>query len=263
MPPIILSNGPKRSATSDEAGTTIIKYTMPAAPVSFHAPYELANTAGMINTSCVPSLVSYAVKALFVYPEQIHVLGSQRLQYRASSSLLRDVLRDLIPWYDPEDPDFCLKEVDPRLWATLAQSFSGLPDSFRTYHIPLDDQYLPLLQQIPSTEHFSLVTILELPDCAAVTDDTMLNLKQLSSLCALDISGTAVTTHGIQNLARTLVWNDLDDTDVTDKRGPWALRILDVRKCKSIDNDIFACAEQFILLTVLGASHVANIKSLT
>lgn len=252
MGPIILFKRPKQSVTSDEAGTTIVKTILPAAPVCLRAPYEFETTHE--NAYRVPSLISYTVRVLSAYPEQIYVLGSQRVQYRPSSD---DVLRELIPWYSPQDPGFSLKQVDPRLWATIVQIFSGLPDTFRTYHAPLSDQHLPLMQNIPSTSHFSLVTILELPDNPAVTDETILALKQLQTLCALDISGTAVTTNGIENLTRTLVWNDLDDTRVADRRGPWALRILDVRKCNGIDNNIFITVEKFILLTVLGMSHTA------
>ena len=256
--PIILRNLKKTSETSDEAGTTIIKSTYAAAP-SVRPPYEVITARG--NISCVPSLVSYAVRAMYAYPEQMHVLGRTKLQYRPSSSLVYDLLRELIPWYDPENPEFSLKEVDPRLWATVVQIFSGLPDSFRTYHVPLSDQYMPLLQQIHSTCDFSLITILELPGCPEITDDSIIELKQVSSLCALDISGTRVTAHGIKHLAGTLVWDNLDDSFVGKKRGPWALRILDVRKCKDIDNEIFASVSKFILLTVLGMFPTATPNS--
>lgn len=259
---IILWDQRKTSTASDAAGTTILKSTLPKAPALNCASYEFKSAEQ--STTRVPSLVSYALKALLAYPEQVHTIGSTRLQYQTPCSPRScDLLREVIPWYDPKDPNFSLSEVDPRLWVILAQLFSGLPDAFRTYRIPLSDQYIPLLQQIPSTPHFTLITILELAKCIEVTDETIIELKHLPGLCALDVSWTAVTAYGIQRLSRTLMWNELDDTRVAHRRGPWALRILDLRNCKNVDNEIFTSLPRFVLLTIVGESQTANIESHT
>jgi hypothetical protein len=164
------------SQTSDDAGTTISKSVHPPA-VHQPGPYD---SQANVSRVYVPSLAYFALKTLFEYPEQIHFLGSIRLRYQSPlSPLSYNVLRELIPFYDPNDPNFNLSGVDPRLWATLIQVFSDLPDTFRTYHIPLSDKHVPLLQQIPSSPHFSLITILELPSCPELTDNTIVELRYL------------------------------------------------------------------------------------
>jgi len=248
--PIILWDTRRHtSQTSDEAGTTISKSVHPPT-VHVQGPYESETDDPRVY---VPSLLYFALKSLFEYPEQIHALGPLRLRYQVpSSSHLYDVLRELIPCYDPSDPDFSINSVDPRLWATIVQVFSDLPDTFRTYRIPLADKHVPLLQQIPSTPHFSLITILELSGCLELTDETIIQLKCLSGLCALDASGTELSTHGLKNLSRTLMWSEDDNATIKERRGPWAIRILNLQNCMNIDNGIFICLPKFVLLSVIG-----------
>lgn len=237
------------SQTSDEAGTTISK-SVHHPLVHGPAPYESETDEPRVY---VPSLAYFAIKSLFEYPEQVHALGSLRLQYQTPSSALSyDVLRELIPFYDPSDPDFTLAEVDPRLWATVIQVFSGLPDTFRTYRIPLSDKHVPLLQQIHSTPQFSLITILELPGCPELTDETIIQLKCLPGLCALDASATKLGTHGMKNLSRTLMWSEDDGVTTRERRGSWAIRILNLQNCPNIDNGIFTFLPKFVLLSVIG-----------
>lgn len=252
--PITLWDHKRRTRqTTDDAGTTIFKSIIPSG-LPIPGPYE-AQTTETEPGVFVPSLVSLAIKKLSEYPDQIHALGHIRLRYQAPSShRSHDVLRELIPNYEPDAPDFDLQRVDPRLWATLVQVFSDLPDTFRTYRIPLSDKHVPLLQRVPSTSHFSLVTILDLPRCRELTDDTILELKQLSSLCAFDASETSLSGYGIKSLSMTLGWKDTDDNLSREKRGPWGLRILNLRNCRNVSNDIFDCLQKFLLLSVLGAS---------
>jgi hypothetical protein len=234
------------SQSTDEAGTTIYNFVHPANHEP--GPYESETNEPHFY---VPSLAYFTLKSLFQYPDQIYVLGI-RLKYRSPSSpLSRDILRELIPFYDQNDPDFNLNQVDPRLWATLVQVFSGLPDTFRTYHIPLSDKHVPLLQHIPSTPYFSLITILELPRCSELTDETIVELKHLSQLSALDASATKLSSHGITKLSRTLMWSEEGDL-ATKRRGPWALRILALQNCQDVDNHIFSCLPKFVLLSVIG-----------
>jgi len=237
------------SQTTDEAGTTISK-SVHHPVVHAPAPYESETDEPRVY---VPSLAYFALKSLFKYPDQVHALGSLRLQYQAlsSSALSYDVLRELIPFYDPSDPDFSLAEMDPRLWATIIQVFSDLPDTFRTYHMPLSDEHVPLIQRIPSTPYFSLITILELPGCPELTDETIIQLKYLPGLCALDASTTRLSTHGVKNLSRTLMWSE-DSVTTRERRGPWAIRILNLQNCPNIDNGIFASLPKFVLLSVIG-----------
>jgi hypothetical protein len=239
------------SQASDEAGTTISHFVHPSS-VHGPAPYELETTEHRVF---VPSLACFALQSLFEYPEQLHALGAVRLRYQApsSSGLSYDVLREVIPFYDLNDANFCLNEVDPRLWATLIQLFSDLPDTFRTYHMPLSDKHVPLLQQIPSTPHFSLITILELPGCPELTDYTIAELgKYLRGLCAFDASGTDLSAHGVKILSRTVMWSDHADVSARERRGPWTLRILNLQNCTNVDNEIFTCLPKFVLLSIVG-----------
>jgi hypothetical protein len=248
---VILWNTRSRaSQATDEAGTSITKSVNP--PANYvSGPYE--SELDDHPTVYVPSLAYFALKSLFKYPEQVHVLGSARLPYQASSSSSSyDILRELVPWYDPNDTDFNLNRVDPRLWATIIQIYSNLPDTFKTYRIPLSDNHLLLLQKIPSTSHFTLITVLELPGCPELTDDTIVELKHLFGLCALDASKTQLSTHGVKTLSRTLMWSEDDGTSARERRGPWRIRILDLRNCINIDNGVFVCLQKFVLLSVIG-----------
>lgn len=90
----------------------------------------------------------------------------------------------------------------------------------------------PLLQRIPTTEHFSLLTVLEIPGCSHLTDDTIVRLAVIHTICVLDASNTPLTAQGIRRLSGTLRWGD-DGVDIANqRRGPWQLRILSLRKSR-------------------------------
>ncbi|CAA7271709.1 unnamed protein product [Cyclocybe aegerita] len=190
-------------------------------------------------TTRVPSLVSLCIRALVPFPEQVHQLPV-RLILRPHRA--RALIDDLVP-----DPAV----VDPRLWATLVQVYDSLPRSFASYTIPLADTHLPLLQSIPPSASFSLVTVLELPACDQLTDDTVLQLKFLHALTAFDASETALTAYGVKTLTATLQFEEADDANVPSCRGPWYLRVLSLRGCRRITNDVFSSINKFPLLSAL------------
>lgn len=220
-----------------------------------HPPYTPGRYIQITDPSAlpfVPSLTYFCLKKLYQYPDQVHAIGSIRLRYRPPQTPLDyDILRALMPGYNSEGMD--LSWVDPRLWATLVQIYDDLPEVLYTYSIPLSDQYLPLLQQIPSTPQFTLVTILELPECKELNDETILQLRDLHGLSGLDASGTRLSAYGIKLLAGFIRRSDTED-GVTQRRGPWYLRILRLRNCKRIGNEVFLNLVRFCFLSVIGLS---------
>ena len=235
---------PKADMSTDDAGTTILKYSC-SSRANCQAPYDRESPDRRVLY--VPSLQSLCIKRLVDFPEQIHHMGSTQLLYEPPETPGdRDLLRELIPDY-PSSPDkkgherfTFLETVDPRLWAVLIQVYAGLPETLRTYDLPLADRHLPLLQQIPSTSDFSLVTIVELRACPDLNDQSIIRLRDLHSLGALDISQTKVTSWGIKSFAKTMVKNDsYASSDIRDLAGPWKLRILSLHGCKQIDDGVF------------------------
>ncbi|KAL1947855.1 hypothetical protein VTO73DRAFT_13579 [Trametes versicolor] len=249
---------PKKNTklASDDACTTIIQYELPRAPSTIRPPYQSPHPPD-VRLRYVPPLAYFCIKALAEYPDEMHSLGAARLRYEAPWSRSQfDILSALIPSYRPfdeaeSDEDFDLSPVDPRLWAVIVQVYEGLPDDFRHYTIPLSDAYLPLLQTIPSTKHFSLITALSLGRCKVLTDDTIIQLCQLHTLAALDASATAVGTWGISRLSKSLNWSEADATHPAQRRGPWGLRILYLRDCINVDNKILPLLAHFPLLSVV------------
>jgi hypothetical protein len=242
--PIIL-HARYKSRTTDDAGTTIIKSAI-ANTLTCAGPYE--DVPLRTPRHSVPSLAYFCVRRLVDTPEQVHSIGKYRTSCASNRSHSKNTLRQLTrhrgPW---EDLDW--STIDPRLWAVMAQVFSDLPDALRTYSIALSDKYLPLLQEIPSSSHFSLVTILVLPGCREMGDDTITELRHLPSLCYLDISTTSVSSHGIERLARTL---DLGDGTTAQRQGPWGLRVIKLVDCDFITKLALPSLTSFPLLSLVG-----------
>ncbi|KAK2466925.1 hypothetical protein APHAL10511_001183 [Amanita phalloides] len=138
--------------------------------------------------------------------------------------------------------------TDPCLWASFVQIYNHLPPTFISFSIHLLHLHLPLLQSIPQTPYFSLITLLDLPDCRHVTDAFARHLLHLHSLVALDISRATVSCNAIKHLAQTLTTNLIAPQP---SHGPWPLRILRLHGCKNIDNTIFPYLLKFPLLCVL------------
>ncbi|EKM55439.1 uncharacterized protein PHACADRAFT_208957 [Phanerochaete carnosa HHB-10118-sp] len=245
---------PRRSVTSDESCTTVVKYSYKN--IAVRAPYETSQAASANGPlAYIPSLQSLCIRILSEYPDQLHVLGPIRLPYHPPTAEGdRDLLRELISAYQSDPPTSeheILGTVDPRLWATLVQLYGGLPEHFRTYKIPLADPYLPLLQIIPSNPHFALVTVVELPACCELNDDTIVQLGQLHALTALDASATSLTSWGVRTLAKTLVKRVDSSLHSAALSGPWALRMLSFRHCIHIDKDVIPSLQLFPLLSVV------------
>ncbi|KZT68117.1 hypothetical protein DAEQUDRAFT_812282 [Daedalea quercina L-15889] len=244
---------PRQTRTSDDAGITILKCTLPQVPPKA-SPYELA-TSGRERPSYLPSLTYFCIQALLDYPDQVHTLGPLRLTYRPPENPeAHDILRELIPFYRQGQP-LDLMQVDPRLWAVLVQLYDDLPAQLRVYTLPLADRYLLSLQRIPPTASFALVTVLELPGCKELTDENVVLLKGLHNLCAFDASGTALSAWSVKTLAKTLTITEEDEGAGTGpgvyRRGPWGLRILSLRNCMNVNNEVFECLTMFPLLSVV------------
>jgi len=219
---------PTQTAATDSEGNKVLLTDHP--PPYTPGPYSYQSD---IACTQVPSLVSLCIRALVPYPDQVYQLPV-KLNLRPSLH----VLHDLIP--DPA-------AVDPRLWAVLVQVYDALPASFASYVTPLADTYLPLLQAIPNTPMFSMVTVLDLPACRHLTDDTIVQLKFLHTLTAFDASQTRLSVYGVRSLAATL---QIDDE--TNNRGPWPLRLLSLRNCRKVTKDVYEYLEKFPLLSVVG-----------
>lgn len=220
---------PKGSETIiDEAGFAVNKRVLP--PPCYPGPYcePLPPSA-----SPLPSLTSLCLRLIAQFPDDVHMLPF-RLNYRPELGL---------PASLP-----CLARLHPLLWITLAQVYDGLPDCLATYSIPLSDQHIPLLQRVPHTPLFSLLTILDLPACPELTDDSIYVLKSLHSLVAFDASATVISPYAIKVLARSLVHMEQDSK----RNGPWTLRILRLRNCRNIDDSVHSYFCSFPLLSVIG-----------
>ncbi|KAI0065347.1 hypothetical protein BV25DRAFT_1671610 [Artomyces pyxidatus] len=249
-----------REQSTDDAGTSITSSVL-APPIYFTpGPYEESDSATTQGGALryVPSLSYFCIKILTESPEQVHPFGAPRLVYQPPASPEDyDILRALIPSYYPSlngnfgINGFKIGQVDPRLWAVLIQLFVGLPDVFSTYLIALSDKHLPLLQHIPATTHFSLLTVVDLHGSPHLTDDTILELRALHGLVALDASETTLTAQGIRRLSGTLLWTDDGEIDSRRRRGPWQLRILRLRNCRKVGNLVLEHLEAFPLLTVV------------
>ena len=133
----------------------------------------------------------------------------------------------------------------------LFRSLTGYPPQLRTYTLALNDELLPLIQGLRNADGFSLITILELPGCDALTDNNVAELRCLHALAAFDASNTELSSHGIVTLSRTLSINDPSES-TRKLRGPWSLRILRLKHCSEIDNAVYHVFSSFPLLTVIG-----------
>ncbi|KAK7693556.1 hypothetical protein QCA50_003125 [Cerrena zonata] len=245
--PILLWK-PNRTRATDDAGTDISKYEF---PVNIPGPYEeVSKLTASKPSTYVPSLRALCIRQLATYPDQLDWLGTFRVYYeKPKSPSDYDLVRSLVPGYSHENPNETsfLKAVDPRLWAAMIQIISPLPDVFRSYDIPLSDTHVPLLQQIPSTSDFSLITIVQLYGRKEVDDDTIDQLGALHSLVALDVGRTPLSSWGIERLSYTLLTDGLTGS----RRGPWSLRVLYLWDCMFIESSVIKALSKFPLLSVV------------
>lgn len=181
----------ERVVSTDGAGLTILSSLSPPNAYFRPGPYlDYPNTLPR-----VPSLSYFCIKQLVNTPELVYLYGVPRPYRVPSSPRDPDVLQTIIPRNRQGHVD--LAKLDPRLWAIIIQVYTNLPHWLRIYRTALSDKYTPLLQHIPATEHFSLLTVLELPGCSHLNDDTIIHLAALHTLCALDMSSSTLTVQGI------------------------------------------------------------------
>ncbi|KAF9653117.1 hypothetical protein BDM02DRAFT_2098296 [Thelephora ganbajun] len=208
--------------------------------------YESIHAAGTsTRTGPVPPLAYFCIRTLVNYADQVHSLGSHRIKCQP------EVLHALSP---PTFRGFdaatrCLCKLDPRLWLIIAQVYYDLPSGLQNYYIPLGDKYLPLLQAIPSTPSFALITVLNLARC--ISDETSHALKSLHGLCALEISQTSITHLGIRHFAPTITHKPSDP-----HYGTRGLRILRLYGCPRITDQVIGAVSNFPLLSILGSYHL-------
>ena len=246
--PIILWQS-DRTTTTDDAGVTILKSTNPPNAYFEPGPYSDKDNPGIAEIR-VPPLSYFCIKCLIQAPESIYHYGPPRPYHAPESPGDPDILQCLIPRSAKGHSN--LAKVDPRLWAILVQTYSDLPHSLRVYRTALSDKYIPLLQRVPTTEYFTLLTVLELPRCSHLNDDTIIHLTALHTLCVLDASHSTLSALGVRRLSGTLKLVE-DGVDCANRRrGPWQLRILSLHHCKRVTNAIYQHLEPFILLAAVG-----------
>ena len=236
LKPIVLVPVCPRLGTDGDTGSTVPN------PIP-RGLYEASHgtDASTRKVAAVPPLAYFCIRILIDYPDQVHSLGSHRIRCQPQ------VLNALSPptFSDINTPARCLCKLDPRLWSVIAQVYSDLPKGLRNYNIPLGDRHLPLLQTIPSTPSFSIITVLNL--ARYVSDETSHALKSLHGLCALDISQTSISHLGIRHFAPTIT---SDPSDI--RYGTRGLRILRLSNCPKITNKVISAVSNFQLLAVLG-----------
>ena len=205
--------------------------------------YESVHAAGApTRIRPLPPLAYFCIRTLTNYADQVHVLGSRRIRCQPQ------VLRALSPptFSDIDAAARCLCKLDPRLWSIIAQVYSDLPKGLQNYHTPLGDRYLPLLQAIPSTPSFALITVANL--ARHVSDETSHVLRSLHGLSALDISQTSISHLGIRHFAPEIT------SEPSEARyGTRGLRILRLCDCPKITDQVIGAVSSFQLLAVLGS----------
>ena len=151
--------------------------------------------------------------------------------------------------YSPENQADIIRQYAANHNMEIVQVYSDLPKGFQNYHIPLGDRHLPLLQSIPSTPSFALITVLSLT--RRVSDETSHALKTLHGLCTLDISQTSISHLGIRHFAPTITSEPSDA-----HYGTRGLRILRLCNCPKITDQVIDAVSNFQLLTILGSYHL-------
>jgi hypothetical protein len=234
---------PIRTTNYDEGGIGIVKYVLPR-PVPRSPEEDLLKVDDLAG---VPSLSYFCIKHLARYYDQLP-LGDARLCYRTPKSASDfDLLQTLVP-----SP----RNANPRIWATLIQLYDGLPDNLYQLSLPLSHAIVPTLQRFSTTPHFSLITVLDLRGAGLIHDDSIVELKELHTLVALDISDTTISSYAVQVISGSLCWSE---SEPKRKRGPWPLRMLRLRGCKDVDDTVFRYLLNFPLLSVVGKSNMHSV----
>lgn len=258
LPPIALISRSKSQLTYDEAGSEVVKGTLLPPSQPSYSPASLPPVLQPLlpppDHSTVPPLAYYALTRHIKHLETLERSAFlnyvfQPLPYPQERTHGSDLLQLLIPHMHLESRAVRLRFVDPRMWLTIIRSFwpETLPGTLASYHMPLADGYLPYLQYLEPTEHFTLFVILELHGVKELNDETIIQLKLLHQLAVLDCSKTGVSKVGVKKLADALALNDEELTP----RGTWRLRFLSLRGC-DIDDSVAITLRLFPLLSVIG-----------
>lgn len=247
MPSISLT--PKWSTESSNDSDLLVSKR--ALPLYYHGPYTQDllpyDKKPPSSLDYVAPLGYYCIKCLLHYFDQLDLEGSPRLIFDTNTRGQLGLMKMLIPFFSQRMASSQLKWVDPRLWATLIQLFNHLPSAFKSYSLPLSDIYLPLLQTVKSSVDFTLVTVLDLSCEMYLTDDTIGQLKPLTNLCVLDLGSTKISSWGIKQLSMCLTRDEASGV----RSGPWDIRILSMRSCRRIRDDVKAILQKFPLLSVV------------
>lgn len=252
MPSISLSSNPAIQS-SDDSGLLISKRAL---PLYYHGPYTQDllpyDKRALPSLDYVAPLEYYCIKCLLLHVDQLDLEGAPRIIFDMNARGQLRLMKTLMPFFSQRMRPSHMKFVDPRLWASLIQLFTHLPPAFRSYSLPLSDMYLPLLQIVKSSVDFTLITILDLSCETNLTDDTIGQLKPLTNICVLDISSTKVSTWGIKQLSMCLTRDEASGV----RFGPWNIRILSMKDCRRIRDDVKPILQKFPLLAVIGMSSV-------
>ncbi|KAG9033491.1 hypothetical protein FRB95_014770 [Tulasnella sp. JGI-2019a] len=265
---LIPRNNSNSQTTYDESGSQVLKsvllppsqpsYALASLPPCLQQPPLLR---GKSHHAHVPPLAYYAITRHVKNLETLqrsaflkHIGSTTPLPYPQDTNK-NDLLQLLIPHMHHQTRSVRLQLVDPRLWITIIRSYwpETLPSSLLTYPMPLADGYLPYLQYIDPTPHFTLFVVLELKGVNELNDETIVRLKVLHHLAVLDASQTGVGSVGVRKLTDSLNVGEEGgvDDDGGRPRGPWKLRALSLRGCKGVDDKVVLSLRNFPLLSVV------------
>jgi hypothetical protein len=237
LKPIVLSPvRPRQAADTSSA------YRIPSRiPVGLYESVHGTRASTQLKGP-IPPLAYFCIRTLINYPDQVYPIGSRRIkcQPEVLSALSPSTFIGINTIID------CLCKLDPRIWSILAQVYFDLPHGLQDYYIPLGDKHLPLLQAIPPTPSFALITVLNL--AGRVSDEESHALKFLHGLCALDISDTSISHLGIRHFAPAVTTEQSDQL-----YGTRGLRILRLNNCWKITNQVIDALTSFPLLAILGS----------
>jgi hypothetical protein len=253
LPPIRLrSNATLQPSSSLEGHDVAYTYKVTHAGKKTYPQYDMPPSEPAFDSSAqqpVPSLMVVCVRRLVPL---VHELDKSTLQDAWTPrryESMKEVVHDLLPSVlfdesiDGQVIDAALSRVHPNRWLLLHLLVipSSLPRGLQRYRLPLSDTFLPSLQMHSAinSSNFDLITALLLgdSDVTVVNDDNISTLQALHHLTILDTSGTRLTSRGIRRFASTLRHVDEEGFSGTALRGPWRLRVWNLRRTY-VDNEI-------------------------
>ncbi|PVF97047.1 hypothetical protein CPB86DRAFT_815896 [Serendipita vermifera] len=220
-----------------------IRFSKSAKPST--APYLASGKRSLVPTKQteVLSLSAYCINALYPRLHQISDLESCWTRRSYDSPRIVEMVVDLLPQiparylrppFKSDSNEFeyyeCQYMIHPQLWGLLNALIipSTLPLVLRTISVAITDGLIPSLHHAPvlATPSLSLLTALSLESVESrllVTDDSIIQLRNLACLTVLNLASTPITSRGILRLVLSITSSDNPDTC------PWRLRVLDLR----------------------------------